>query len=140
MFGIRQPHVTYMCKITVIYKLHKIKCSAITAYKNQFFYIYRPIRLSFPFWTCSLHFFLYKANTNSCNLLMFLLKKKSTWHGPVCHQNHVISLACRLQISMPISTSIYHIVTIYLSNGLFFFERCSLITATVCAYKLNNAR
>ena len=28
----------------------------------------------------------------------------------------------------------------YLSNGLFFFERCSLITATVCAYKLNNAR
>ena len=29
---------------------------------------------------------------------------------------------------------------VYLSNGLFFFERCSLITATVCAYKLNNAR
>ena len=28
----------------------------------------------------------------------------------------------------------------YLSNGLFFFDRCSLITATVCAYKLNNAR
>ena len=28
---------------------------------------------------------------------------------------------------------------ICLSNGLFFFERCSLITATVCAYKLNNA-
>ena len=27
----------------------------------------------------------------------------------------------------------------YLSNGLFFFERCSPITATVCAYKLNNA-
>ena len=27
-----------------------------------------------------------------------------------------------------------------LSNGLFFFERCSFITATVCAYKLNNAR
>ena len=26
-----------------------------------------------------------------------------------------------------------------LSNGLFFFERCSLITATVCAYKLTNA-
>ena len=29
---------------------------------------------------------------------------------------------------------------LYLSNGLFFFERCSLITTTVCAYKLNNAR
>ena len=29
---------------------------------------------------------------------------------------------------------------IHLSNGLFFFERCILITATVCAYKLNNAR
>ena len=28
----------------------------------------------------------------------------------------------------------------YLSNGLFFFERCSRITATSCAYKLNNAR
>ena len=27
-----------------------------------------------------------------------------------------------------------------ISNGLLFFERCSLITATVCAYKLNNAR
>ena len=26
-----------------------------------------------------------------------------------------------------------------MDNGLFFFERCSLITATVCAYKLNNA-
>ena len=33
-----------------------------------------------------------------------------------------------------------YIDNIYLSNGLFFFERCSLITATVCAYKLNNAR
>ena len=30
--------------------------------------------------------------------------------------------------------------TVFLSNGLFFFERCSLITATVCAYKLNNTR
>ena len=28
----------------------------------------------------------------------------------------------------------------FLSNGLFFFEGSSLITATVCAYKLNNAR
>ena len=27
-----------------------------------------------------------------------------------------------------------------LSNGLFFFEGCILITAMVCAYKLNNAR
>ena len=27
-----------------------------------------------------------------------------------------------------------------LSNGLFFFERCSLLTVTVCAYKSNNAR
>ena len=26
-----------------------------------------------------------------------------------------------------------------ISNGLFFFERCSLITATECAYKLNKA-
>ena len=26
------------------------------------------------------------------------------------------------------------------SNGLFFFERCSLITVMVCAYKLNNKR
>ena len=29
---------------------------------------------------------------------------------------------------------------IHLSNGLFFIERFSLITATVCAYKSNNAR
>ena len=28
----------------------------------------------------------------------------------------------------------------YLSNGLFLFERCRLITTTVYAYKLNNAR
>ena len=28
----------------------------------------------------------------------------------------------------------------YLSNGLLFFEICSLITATMFAYKLNNAR
>ena len=28
----------------------------------------------------------------------------------------------------------------YLCNRLFFFERCSLITATMCAYKLKNAR
>ena len=28
----------------------------------------------------------------------------------------------------------------HFSNGLFFSERCSLITATVCAYKLNKAR
>ena len=27
-----------------------------------------------------------------------------------------------------------------ISNGLFFFERYILITATVCAYKLNNLR
>ena len=26
-----------------------------------------------------------------------------------------------------------------INNELFFFERCSLITVTVCAYKLNNA-
>ena len=29
--------------------------------------------------------------------------------------------------------------TIQLSNGLLFFERCSVITMTVCAYKLNKA-
>ena len=28
----------------------------------------------------------------------------------------------------------------YLSNGFFFFERCNLITTTVYAYELNNAR
>ena len=28
----------------------------------------------------------------------------------------------------------------HLRNGLFFFERCSFITAKVYAYKLNNAR
>lgn len=28
----------------------------------------------------------------------------------------------------------------HLSNGLFFLESCNLITAAVCAYKLNNAR
>ena len=30
--------------------------------------------------------------------------------------------------------------TVNISNGLFFFERCSLIPATVFEYKLNNAR
>ena len=29
---------------------------------------------------------------------------------------------------------------VHLNNGLFFFERCSLKNATVCGYKLNNAR
>ena len=33
-----------------------------------------------------------------------------------------------------------NICIFYLSKELFFFERRSLITATVCAYKLNNAR
>ena len=32
------------------------------------------------------------------------------------------------------------ILMFYLSNGLYFFGRCSLITATMCAYKLKNAR
>ena len=35
---------------------------------------------------------------------------------------------------------VYDLSVFYLSNGLIFFERCSLITVTVCAYKLNNAR
>ena len=32
------------------------------------------------------------------------------------------------------------VLLIYLSNGLFLFERCILITMAVYAYKLNNAR
>ena len=44
-----------------------------------------------------------------------------------------------IQNNIEIGSYMLHVFC-HLSNGLFFFERCSLITATVCAYKLNNAR
>ena len=46
--------------------------------------------------------------------------------------------ACIFDISTDFLVWSFMKIDAYLNNGLFFFER--LITATMCAYKMNNAR
>ena len=65
--------------------------------------------------------------------LMHRFKIRSTlWY----HQRR---LNIKLHVALVLNRKFTNVDS-HLSNGLFFFERCSRITATVCAYKLNNAR
>ena len=57
------------------------------------------------------------------------------WHGNSMTKSCLnIKVTSTLNNLVPYNS---HCILLYLSNGLFFFERCSLITATMCANKFS---